>query len=328
VLQYPDETQLRNVPVTLVFRRSPFDEPTAARLRAHAEEAGFSWLHDPLLAVPGRVSEIARAADPLAEARRSEDYELAAPTDDKPFFFFRPRPFLAGIVERPARLFSDGQYLVGEVMALAVLLGCLSILLPLWRHGRVALRADPRTAIVRVAYFVCLGLGFMLVEMSLMQRFVLYLGHPTHALTAVVAGLLIGAGVGSAVAGRLGGRGRPALAAFAAVLVLLASDTLQPMLFSGTQQAPFAAKLALTLALVLPLGGALGTLMPLGIAMLPAGLVPWAWGVNGFASVVGACAAVLASMNLGFALTFRLGALCYGLAALVAFAAEVYHPRP
>jgi SAM-dependent methyltransferase len=319
VIQHRAAPGGENVATTLLFRRSAFDEATAARLRDHVAACGFVWLHDPLLELPGRTSQIARATDPLAEARRTEQYELTPSSDDRPFFFYRPRPFLAGLLEAPSRLFVEGQYLVAFVLAFSAALGVAFILLPLWRSGGGALRAAARPALEVVPYFVALGLGFMLVEVSLMQRFVLYLGHPTHALTAVLAGVLVGAGLGSALAGRLGA---PAPAAFAVVAVILLVGVAQPPVFAATQGASLAAKLVLSEALVLPLGAALGTLMPLGIARLTREgpvLIAWAWGLNGLASVVGACAGALASMSFGFAATYRLGALCYVVAGVSAW---------
>jgi hypothetical protein len=312
------------IAVNLLFRRKPFDEVSVAKLRSQVATAGFHWLHDPLQPVPDRVSEIARARDALQEARLTEDYDLSPPTDDRPFFFYRPRPFLAGLIEDPRRLFVEGQYLIAAVFAFSALLGGATILVPLWGRGRDALRAEPGTALLAAPYFVGIGVGFMLVEMALMQRFVLYLGHPTHALIAVVVGLLVGAGVGSALSGLLGpGAHAPVVAVAAAIGLLLLSSRAQPALFAATQTLGLAGKIVLTELVILPLGVVLGTLMPLGIARLlggSVGLVPWAWGVNGFASVVGASAGALSAVAFGFAVTLDAGAACYTVAAAAALA--------
>jgi hypothetical protein len=322
VVGYPDETGRRNVPVTALIRRAPFDEPAMDRLREAVGRDGFEVLHDPLRRVPGRVSEIARSADPLAEARRTEEYELEPPTDDRPFFFYRPVPFLAGLVEQPARLFTEGRYLVSLVTALATLLGLGAILLPLWLKGREALSADPSFALRAAPYYVAIGVGFMFVEVSAMQRFVLYLGHPTHALTAVVAGLLIGAGLGSAAMQAAGSRApSPAFAGLVACLTLVAMEGARGWVTATTQAAPFPAKVVLTEVFIVPIGVVLGTLMPLGVRTLvdrAPRLVPWAWGVNGFASVVGSCLAALVAMSQGFGVAFRVGVACYVVAAMAA----------
>ncbi len=308
--------------VNVLFRRAAFDEPSVAALRTQVEAAGFEWLHDPLRKIPGRFAEIASANDALAEARRTEAYDLSPPTDDRPFFFYRARPFLAGLMENPRRLFMEGQYLIAAALGLSALLATLTLLLPLWRRGRAAVREEPGAAVLGAGYFLGIGVGFMLVEIAIMQRFVLYLGHPTPALTTVVAGLLVGAGIGSALSSRLAGRRfAPAGAAGAAVLILLASNAAHPWLFATTQHLAFAVKVVLTELLVVPVGVVLGTLMPLGIVRIlgpSAGLVPWAWGVNGFASVVGACAGALLAVAFGFSFTLKVGALCYAMAGLVA----------
>jgi hypothetical protein len=167
----------------------------------------------------------------------------------------------------------------------------------------------------------------MLVEVSLIQRFVLYLGHSTHALTAVLAGLLVGAGLGAWGASRFRGGNAAALAAALAAGVLVLANASQPPLLRATQGAAFPWRVLLAEMMVLPVGAALGTLMPLGIARLAdraAGLVPWAWGLNGFASAVGACAAALTSMAWGFSFTQTAGFFCYVLAALSAWSWRRY----
>ncbi len=310
----------------VLFRRSPFDEKSVQALRDQAQKAGFQWLHDPLKATPGRFSEIAKAADALTEARKDQNYELRPPTDDWPFFFYRPTDDMwATILAQPEALMLNGQYMVMEMLALAVVLSIACLLIPLWRRGREALGTQPLAALQTMPYFIGLGVGFMLVEVSMMQRFVLYLGHPTHALTAVLAGLLVGAGLGSFLSVRFqrGEQGASAKTvatfALATVVVLLASNPLHAWALDATQDFDFVAKIAITELLVLLIGVALGTLMPLGMSRLAADcprLVPWAWGINGFASVVGSCAAALACMNFGFAATFLAGAATYALTAL------------
>jgi hypothetical protein len=328
VVSYPDETEARNVPVTLLFRRAPFEEASVGELRRYVEASGFVWLHDPLRPVPGRVSDMARAEDALLEARRTENYELAPPTDDRPFFFFMPGPFVAGLVDDPTRLFVEGQYLVSLVLALATVLSVAAIVVPLLRGAGQALRGQGGTAMREGPYFIALGVGFMLIEVSLMQRFVLYLGHPTHALTAVLAGLLVGAGIGSGVVGasqRMGISASAGWCALGVAVLLPVISSMQRIIAGETLASSFGAKILWTEATVLPLGLALGTLLPLGMARIgkraPA-LVPWAWGMNGLASVVGACLAALLAMRIGFSRTFLLGAACYLVAALAAFASR------
>jgi hypothetical protein len=326
ILTAPHTPDPQVIVANVLFRRSPFDDATTARLEAKAEAAGFGWSHHPRRAVPGRTSEIARAADPLAAAAQTEAYELRPSTDDWPFFFYRPRPnFFAGALESPRRLYAEGPYVLAEILVVATVLGVLCLLVPMWRRGKTALRAEPAMAMTSGLYFVGIGAGFMFLEISMMQRFVLSLGHPTYALTAVTAGLLVGAGLGSLTAGRLGTAAfsipTGALATVAVAALVFASSALHGAVLEGAQALSLVSKIALTQLLVVPLGFVLGTPMALGVACVtehsPA-LVPWAWGLNGFASVVGSCVAVLLSMTYGFSATFHLGAACYGVAAVAA----------
>ncbi|MBM4341798.1 MAG: hypothetical protein FJ100_00270 [Deltaproteobacteria bacterium] len=310
----------------VLFRRSPFDETAVQALRDQAQKAGFDWLHDPRRPTPTRYAEIARADDPVANASRDQHYELRPSTDDWPFFFYRPHHDTLGtLIKHPTVLMLNGEFMLLEMLILAIVLGSACLLLPLWRGGRAALGANPGAALRAMPYYLGLGIGFMLVEVSMMQRFVLYLGHPTHALTAVLAGLLVGAGLGSFFAARftrgdVGARPKTvAVAAAVAVVVLLVSNALHGWVLEASQEAEFAVKVAVTLVLVGVIGFVLGMLMPLGMSRLAATaprLVPWAWGLNGFASVVGSCAAALCCMSFGFAATFLAGAAVYALTAL------------
>jgi MFS family permease len=329
ILEAPNTPRPSIMVTNLLFKKSAWDAGSVKKLEDKADGTGFSWAHHPLRDVGGRTAEIARAKDAFAEASRTESYELSPSTDDWPFFFYRPQHrFFADVLKEPKRLYYDGPYLLAEIMLLSALLAFACLLLPLWKRGRRALATAPRAAMGMGSYFVCIGIGFMFLEVSMMQRFVLFLGHPTYALTAVMVALLLGAGLGSQLAGRLarGDQGIPRgfYAGLAAAGAIALSAVGHPAVFGATQQMSFITKILLTQVLVLPLGVMLGTLMPLGVARLtrvaPA-LVPWAWGVNGFASVVGSCMAVLLSMSYGFSTTFHLAAVCYGAAAVFAFVA-------
>jgi hypothetical protein len=203
----------------------------------------------------------------------------------------------------------------------------LLILLPLRglrRHGVVT---QGRWQVL--GYFAALGAGFMFVEIALMQKFVLFLGHPIYALTVVLTSLLAFAGVGSLVAGRLETI-TPAririLAMFVVGLVLcetLASSQLLPPLLAW----PFAARVAAAVALLAPLAVALGMPFPLGIRVVSARapeLVPWAWAVNGFLSVFSSIFCIVLAMSVGFTRVLLIAALVYafGFLALARLAAR------
>ena len=148
-----------------------------------------------------------------------------------------------------------------------------------------------------------IGLGFLLLEIALIQRFVLFLGFPTYALSVVLFSLLAFTGIGSLLSTRLATPRRTLIAAlaFACVLIAAAAFGLQPLLRALIEW-PFAARVALSVVLLAPAGLALGMAMPIGLTRLAGlhpGAVPWAWAVNGIASVLASVLAVAVADHLG-----------------------------
>jgi hypothetical protein len=177
-------------------------------------------------------------------------------------------------------------------------------------------------ALLPVAYFACLGVGFMLIEIGLMQRFVLFLGYPVYSLTVILFTLLLGGGIGSAVSRRIGGTPSATIAVVmpAIALAALAYAAALPRVFDAWIVLPRFARIALSAALLLPLGVLLGMPLPAGVRILRSsrpGLLAWAWGINGAASVVGASAAIFIAMNWGFARVAAAGAAVYAAAWVV-----------
>jgi hypothetical protein len=170
----------------------------------------------------------------------------------------------------------------------------------------------------RVAlYFLSLGFGFIFIEISFIQRFTLFLGHPLAAITVVLAAFLVYAGIGSGLCLRLRTSGT-ALAAAVAAIATFANLAL-PLLETALLAAPSAAKVIITLLLIAPLGVAMGVPFPLGLGAVSSEaprLVPWAWGINGCASVVGAVLASILAMHIGFNLVVCLAIALYAVAAL------------
>ena len=167
-------------------------------------------------------------------------------------------------------------------------------------------------------YFAALGTGFMFVEISLMQKFVLFLGHPSYALSVVLASLLVASGLGAQFSERLReptrvlGRKLAVVVPGAIPLELLAVEIALDSLLG----LPFAGRVAVAAALLIPLGFLMGLPFPLGIRALARGapeLVPWGWAINGFLSVLSGLLAILLAMILGFVAVLVLAALVYAL---------------
>ena len=156
-------------------------------------------------------------------------------------------------------------------------------------------------------YFAAIGLGFLFLEIAFIQKFLLFLYHPLYAIAVVLTAFLLFAGMGSAYSRRLATTGRHRLGVRWAVvgillLGLLYLPTLGP-LFAALTGLPMTAKILLTLALIAPLSFCMGMPFPLALELVgqqaPA-LIPWAWGVNGCASVLSAALATLLAIHVGF----------------------------
>src|SRR5262249_48422777 len=191
------------------------------------------------------------------------------------------------------------------LMGISAALVALFVLLPLG----IASGPLPRGWFGWLVYFGALGAGFMLIEVSVLQRFVLLLGHPVYSLTVTLFSLLLGTGLGSAWSRRLSETrleqsGAIAILAVAALGVVVVG-VVTPLI---NWAIPFSRSVGVILAVVLlvPIGVLLGIPMPTGLRLLRARapqMLSWAWGINGALSVLGATLAIFVAMNWGFRAT-------------------------
>jgi len=338
---------------TLLARNGPFTPQELQQVREFAARRAFDLVYAPGLraeesnrynilpepvyyqAYSGLLQAPSRAAFYAGYA-----YDVTPPTDDHPFFghFFKwsQAGQVLGELGRTWQPFGGaGYFVVLALLLLALLLSGLLIILPAAVAGRAAPpAAAPRP--VYLFYFAAIGFAFMLVEIPLIQRFILFLGHPAYALTAVLFSLLIcsalGAATQSGAPARPGRRISPACALPLLVLLLLAAPWLLPGIFRLALGLPLALRLGLTALLLAPPGFLMGTAFPGGIRWMLAGRlaaagVPWVWAVNGAASVVASVLAALLALSLGFDWVLRLGALCYA-AAWLAIRLTAASPAP
>lgn len=281
-------------------------------------------------------------ASPRAAFYAAYPYDVTPPTDDHPFFGHYFKWSQAGQVwaelgQTWQPFGGAGYFVILALLALSILLAGALILLP------VAIRAHPSPFILPpLLYFAFIGLAFLLVEIPLIQRFILYLGHPAYSMTAVIFSLLLFSAMGSRLSHRIPLR----LALLILVILLVITPFLLPYIFTLTLGLPFLLRLALTALILAPLGFLMGIPFPAGIrqiateqsvighpsATLPGlagrasqpSAIPWLWAVNGAASVVASVLAALLALTFGFSWVLRIGALCY----LAAWITEWVRPRP
>jgi hypothetical protein len=240
------------------------------------------------------------------------EFDVSPATDDMPFFFnyYRWSNLFGGSSGRfdPSVFAYHTDFPVGHMVLLAsmlqiTLLAALLILLPLRKLVRGGLRTPGAWRFF--GYFAALGLGFMLLEIALMQKLVIFLGHPTYALSVVLTSLLAAAGLGSLLSGRIAEvhTRHLRLILLGIVGVVLVNVLAINLLLPATLGQPLAVRMLIVIALLVPTGLVLGMPFPSGMRIVEAQcphLLPWGWAVNAFFSVFGSIFCIVLSMGIGF----------------------------
>jgi hypothetical protein len=206
----------------------------------------------------------------------------------------------------------------------AVLVGWFFIIYPLQRLRRRGMATAGSWRIL--VYFAALGLAFILIEIVLSQQFILFLGHPTYALSVILFSVLIFSGIGSFLSGKFQHRlqGRIALVVLGiAILGILYTIGLKP-LFAKFLDWALPARIALSVVFLAPIGLLMGMPFPLGIRLvnqISPTSIPWAWGINGYTSVLGSVLTVMIGMAYGFNTVLILAVSVYvvGMLAILGF---------
>ncbi|MBN2196632.1 MAG: hypothetical protein JW751_27720 [Polyangiaceae bacterium] len=295
---------------TVLVARSPFTEGELASLGEAADQRGFV-VHFPVaIATPERAL-IAHIFNTGPAAYAKHGLRMDPPTDDRPFFFQTVSPFAA--LSRAAALDlgvnGEGVWALQRLLVTVVLAAVGLLFLPFF----FAAHFERGTLARGTTYFGVIGLAFFAVELAWLARSVLVLGHPTLAATVVLGSLLLGSGVGSLVAERigLGGLQRGGLGVVAVVIATTAF-----LVWLGGPTAP-AGWLERVVGVALGTGLAgvgMGAFFPLGLVRFGDGNKAWFWAVNGAASVVSAVGVVALTMEIGIRAVALLGAALYAVA--------------
>ncbi|CAN5738941.1 MAG: hypothetical protein ACR2HP_07995 [Ilumatobacteraceae bacterium] len=331
---------------TILLSKQPFDEATGGRIvESVAKVPGARLLHDPNGATePGFIGDLIVGADDDVDRLVDEyAYDISAIDDGRPFFWhFTP---FSSVLTNWERSYEDSEIAIGErLLVVLVVVAAVVAAVLLWLPFAVTRRRGPAVVPVRgrwrfFVYFASLGLGFMFVEISMIQRFALLLGFPTLSLSVSLFTLLIATAIGaraSALVPRLRA-GLPAVTALLIVitgLYLLIATPVTDVALAWPQWA----RIALVIVLLFPVGLLLGVFLPTGMEAVAAAtsdpgqdrgrLVAWSWAVNGFFSVLGASLTTLVSMTFGFNRAVLAGLALYVVATTVMWTARTRRPVP
>jgi hypothetical protein len=251
--------------------------------------------------------------------------DLTPPTDARPFFF-NQLGFLKLFDPDVFSHFTDTGVVAGNLVAtltlvmlilISILLVCAAIIVPLQSTIR---KAGWQLAVGGTAYFALIGIGFMMVEISLLQRMSVFLGHPTYALSIVLFSLILWTGFGSMASERFH-FDRPSKlitwSVMSALYLFVLSFYLPPVLVK-LEGADLLVRAGFCVLVFAPAGFVMGFAFPTGMRLataVDAGPTPWFWGVNGAAGVLAASVAVVTSIAFSIDMTLRIGAGCYLLVA-------------
>jgi hypothetical protein len=303
---------------TLLVSRSPWTEPDLDRLARYARRMKFEIVLSPRSAGGAVLERIASGRDLPAFYARYE-VDVSPPSDDRPFFFQMLR--LRDVLSFDRYDEADVNWKnLKAILVLAVLLAIVAVLTVLCivvPIARTRDRSSIRAGASLLFFFGAIGLGFMFIEMAQMQRLMVFLGHPTYALSVVLFTLLLASGAGSYVAQGLMERYpiRSLGGVFVALLLVVALVGLaSPALMSHFAHAQSAGRIALAIAILVPLGLAMGMPFPIGMRRageLAPALSPWLWGINGATSVCASVLAIAVALSLGISASYWIGTACY-----------------
>ena len=310
--------------LSVLVKRSPFTPDELDRLAAFERDSGAPVVVHPARAVGGVLARFVRTEDPAAFLA-AYPFDIRPVSDDRPYFFHFHRWTDLGraradldtpmVVTQGNPLFLLGQLVLGVALALL-------LLVPTLRFASRAESGARRRALPAFGYFGSIGAGYLVLQVALLQKLVLLLGHPLHSLTGTLFVMLLATGAGAFLSRGAFSADAPArrlwwiplgLAVWLGAFAFASED-----LPRWAVPLPALARFAVAGAVVAPVGLLLGVPFAHGIASLerrwPA-IVPWAWAANAATTVVGAIVAVIVSINFGFDAVFAVGVALYALAA-------------
>ena len=311
---------------TVLISREPFRVGDLARAREMMAAAGMQVIYLPGLELGNQFHDLLHSPTPeLFE--RAYTFDITAVNDNRPFFFYTVQARdLWNFWKSASRASAD--FKVNKAVPLLFALAAVSLaataLLLLLPPALLGARLPAKEGVRGfLLYFVFIGCGYLLIEVALIQKFVLFLGHPTYALTVVIFSMLLASGLGSYFSGRLLVNREGRLIKILGCVALCAAlwAWILSALLPAAVGLALALKVAITVLLIAPLGFLMGMPFPAGLERLeqchpPA--VRWAWSLNAGASVLGSVGALACCIYLGLIQTLIVGGLLY-VAALAVF---------
>jgi hypothetical protein len=303
---------------TFLLKKSEFTESEVRTLqRAADDNGGFEIVYNPLSPSGTELDQLFANPNQFIQ---NYPQNISAPTDDQPFFFYFVKPGSNPFATVLSMFQGENEpsTLLAILFVLLFGLALLLIFVPLGIWARSSTSSHWGDLI----YFAGLGIGFILIEITLIQRFILFLGHPVYALAVILFALLFFGGIGSSISGFITELARTSLHKVLIgilLVMLMLYNAVFPWFINNFIQLDTNARIVLTIVVLAPLGILMGMPFPLGVKRASAQdpkLIPWLWGVNGAFSVVGSVLAAILAINFGLGATFLIGTVAYAIALI------------
>jgi hypothetical protein len=286
---------------TILVSREPFTEAEWQELNSLASSRGFTATR---LKLGEAASDLVTSAigSGFSLADQNSEVDLRPAIDDRPFFFQ---------FSSFSRIqWNDPPILRLQLAILAV--AVLTIFLFFFPLRKLSLKSTDNNQLRQMIFVAAIGIGFMLIELPVIQKFILFLGHPSYATTVVLSSLLLGSGFGSFFL--VGKRTRSSM-----IFCLLLSAALSPLcnqLFSVSFHWDLKYRILLSFIILLPLGASMGVWLPTAMTSSSPQLKPWLWAINGACGVLASLCSIALAINFGFSVVIWTGFVCYAVAFL------------
>lgn len=312
--------------VTVITRPDAFTDGQWQAARARLQAQGFKIMLGPDFSFDAVTSALLSGKADAAYFDSLPE-NIAPSTDDNPFFFFTSRLGDLVSIQSKAALRNNAAISVTGVLIIIALCACgYYIVLPFFRLARQM----PLSALTPpVGYFSAIGMGFMLVEISQMQRLMVFLGHPVYGLSVVLFTILLFSGIGSATVGAEAPRPRAIFVRIAALLItLVAAGLFTPDVTTWARSEATDMRILVSVLLLAPSAFCMGMMFPLGLSIWRrhADLLPFFWSINGITSMLASVLGMALSIQFGIAKTYALGACFYVVCAIMIVASRQAKP--
>lgn len=317
---------------TVLISRKPFSALDVERAKLIVAEAKLEIVYLPGSTNDNAFAKVLTLPD-LKNFIETYPFDISTVDDNRPFFFYTVQPRdLWSFLTSPEGKSAD--YKINKAVPLLFSLVGISLLATI-----VILALPPVVLGTRLPrekgvlqfllYFLCIGVGYILIQVALIQKFVLFLGHPTYALTVIIFSMLVFSGLGSFLSRKLVGENDGKLCGalgLVALFVLALAMSAAPVT-SALVGLPLAAKMAITTLMIAPAAFFMGMPFPQGLSRLEVFHKPsvrWAWSLNAASSVLGSAGAIFLAIYLGLRETLLVGGLLYLFAVVVVRSSSRY----